>query len=1025
MSPLDVRTYGYRFAAELATGARDPDLWEKLLTRVERSSFLARQAEHHGDFEQTSRDLELHFLPELVRRREWPRFLHLALVAANLRGLAEDLDEPPILRALARSGRLPLAEKLVAQLADPLRRARARAVLAATVPASAEEFGRLVDALRDDLDDDLRRDARRRDPAAAAAWCETLVAIAACVGPELRARWPAWVAELAGRDVRDGRDDGLADRAWRALAESFLQRGEEDAEELWSSLRGIRDPAALAEFVPDRLALGRRADPWPLLRRLRDLDPVQGGELAWRAAVAVLGAEAAEPPGIAAHAAEAGWRRAAAELGPAPWSERLVETGRRLWAALPEEVIAALLAEIGDPVARAGLAVVRLEAHPASGTAGPALDAVERVSEPAPRLHWALRYLLARPREPRREVEAQAAAVVRHLARVRWAAPAGDLCRYLDLVARVFPRHLRTQAENVLWTPNGDAETLRTLARECGERAVLDELFPRAEDYAAMAGATAAEGFELRREVLVILAGRLCAADRSLDPLGRAAERLLPEEEDGLRCEVARRLAEVGEPALALEAAAGLQSRRLALLTRLEIAPGEVALGPSEIYEAVAANPAVSDERRALAALLELPSDPAAIAREHLEAITRKGRQIEALIDLAHHALAYQRQRFRRGLQDRLAAILPLKEALGVVESDEWLAALTPELVAVGARLGPARAVAEIQEAMERVVGLTMVPWERRKAVLLRLVTGIEGFLSEEGAALTTSQRRRAVGLIEWIGRLPGGRADGDGQAELRRDWHSLLPWLRLVEERLDVPAGRGLFRLREKWTWLTAEQTEVVDLGFLPEIGRRTAESFPAKAAAAGPLRAHACLALSRAPEHVRELVILLSPGAERDRLVLELIRFAPERSLSPELAAALTAEVSPAARPWARAWAWLREATTRSERVWPGALIELAAEALVDLDDPVTAPLRRCAWRAPREECLEALARAAGHALAAGGKPACEQALRLFLNVHLAPALGTPGGEQSSRCLAETAAAEQRAWRLGSRPEAGDARA
>ena len=62
--------------------------------------------------------LERYVLPAAVRFGEWKHFFRYLLTAANLRGLARALDDPEILRALARSGRLLLAEALVERGVD-------------------------------------------------------------------------------------------------------------------------------------------------------------------------------------------------------------------------------------------------------------------------------------------------------------------------------------------------------------------------------------------------------------------------------------------------------------------------------------------------------------------------------------------------------------------------------------------------------------------------------------------------------------------------------------------------------------------------------------------------------------------------------------------------------------------------------------------------------------------------------------------------------------------------------------------
>jgi hypothetical protein len=1020
MNVLDLETYRFLYAARHAAEAGTARSWDRLFARVDRKGFLGGQAAFFGDFDRTMEDLERRYLPEAIRRGDWERFLRYALVAASLRGLAEDVDEPSILGVLVRGGRLALAEKLVAQLPDPLRRATARAELAGTQPRSSDAFGRLIEGVRKDLDTPRRQATEVPDGTAAEAWCDALVTIAERLGPDLRQRWAEWIAELTVDNRGLDRHADRADRVRRAVAESFLDRGELEARELWSALSGIRSAETVRLFLPQRLASTAPPEPWSLLRRIRDLTADWGRELAWEAALALLARQAIGADAAAGSENDAvSWQRAVAELGPAPWSESFVEAGRPLWPCLSEAPLARLHSEVAQPVIRTALAVTRMEESGSCTDADRLVSEIEEISAPRPRLHWALRYLLARPREPRRDLEAQTAGVVHYLARLRWVAPAQDLRRFVDLVARVFPKDARSQLENVLWTPGGNAETLRTLAHQSGRRAVVDELFQRTEDYAAMAGATAAEGFELRREVLMIIAARLCVEDRCLDHLESAAKRLLPEEEDDLRCEVARALAAAGAPSLALEAASGLRARRRALLTRLEIAPPEGSLTPPQLYAAVAANTSVADEHHALAALLEQPVDPAQIAAAHCEPIERKGRQIEALVDLARHALAFQRRKFRRGLQDRIATIVPLKEALGVVESDAWLAALTPELVSVGSTLGHPQAVAEIREAIERVAGMVEVARERRRGVILQLIAGIESALSEDGAPLSPPSRRRLLALVEWIGRLPQAGEDGPGRTELRRDWHRFLPWLRLIEERAGVAPGRGLDRLRRKWSWLSAEQQSIADLCFPPDPERCAEGAGLTPAGTTDRLRALACLALRDTPEQVPELVAQVPPGPERDHVVLELIRFSPRGALPAEVAGELAAMVEAPTRPWVTTWLSALAPCARAETDGVEALANLVAESLLDLDDPTTSPIRRWVWRVSQDFALPKLADAALSALESGGRRGCEQGLRIFLNAYLAPQLGQEA-EDTSRRLADVESALEWARTLGEPPTA-----
>ncbi len=77
--------------------------WPRLFDLLETKPFLADQVKGLGGFQASGEDLETYALAGAIEARDWQRFLHYAALALNLRGLAEDLTEPTILRALAGS----------------------------------------------------------------------------------------------------------------------------------------------------------------------------------------------------------------------------------------------------------------------------------------------------------------------------------------------------------------------------------------------------------------------------------------------------------------------------------------------------------------------------------------------------------------------------------------------------------------------------------------------------------------------------------------------------------------------------------------------------------------------------------------------------------------------------------------------------------------------------------------------------------------------------------------------------------
>ncbi len=995
-------SYFFRFGAHHVARAGTPENWQRFFRAVESQGHFSRQAEHFGSFEQTSEDLETHCLPAVVELQDWDRFVHYGLIAANLRGLAEALAKENVLEPLTLHGRLGLAESLVDRLPDPATRARARAVIAGALGCGRPE----LDRVRDQLLQDLGSARAPTDPDTAEVWCRTLENVAR-LGRELRQCWTPWIDRLAAWP-------DLAVRAWKAVAEGLIEGGDLETPELWQAVGAINDHGYLLVDLPRRLADADPDDRQRLFEQIRHLEP-HGEQIAWSTRAAVSGR-------LVAGEATAQWRRAVDDWGSIPWSLELVEAGRELWGKLAPELFEQLTDGI-DGTVSAALRITRLEHLPDGVDGSAALRAIDQIPFPPQRLHWSLRYLATRPRGAA-EPKGQLVAVGEYLARRRYVAPADDLCRFLNLVTSIFPRRLRLEVQNVLWAPESRSEVLRTLAREARSAGLLEELFERVERYASTVAANEAEAFELRLEILVMLTRRLCAMGRSLVALEDAVERLLPEERDTLRAAVAEEMGAIGDTDLARKAShpirPGHLRRRTRLATATEAELGKL-LAPGALYAAVADVSVVEDERLALAALLEAPVDAADLARRRFEGIRGKGREIQALVDLAWHTLAFQERHLDRRRQDRLAALMPLKQALGVVESDTWLVALTPELAALGSRLGTTQALAELKEATEKIVRHSSVPWSRREAALEALLVRLGCFFSGRDGELSAAQYRAAASFVDWLTDLPLTLADAPEAAELRRHWHRLVP--RIVAARQRLPsrvAGRlrpswqarlGLVprkantdsammsrkfeRFRGAWGDLQPAQEGILRLCFasLEEQLRGADEITNADEPDPNVLQALIYLLATEAPERVPALVKRLPAGAERDRLILRWIRNGWAPAQDDQLFELLSSERVHSGKIWHGLHGDLI-----GEDAWVAELCETISRAELDSSDPRTTELRRRLWRLDRRHLPE-LARAVIGALIAGGRGGCERGLRLFLNALIGPRLGeVSSGEAGS---------------------------
>jgi hypothetical protein len=980
--------------------ARD---WDRLFLLIDRGEHRVRQARFFESFNRPGTDLEEHALPAAIELQDWERFSRYTLIAANLRGLAEELADEEILRALARQGQSRLAAGLAAQLADPLRRAWARAVLAAA--SEGADRAELVRNVRDELDGFSGPLTAGRHP--------LLQGIARHLGPELdnlwRDRLPGWVTESNQQD----------ELRW-TLAEAWAARNGPLDPKCCETLAGI-DPQILIErlaslwlrYGPDDLAKIRL-----LAAQLGDPD----GRLFWSIAVPVLSRLASAADNSVW--AERAWERQVAPGPPIPWSPALIEQGRDLFSLFSLAAADRLANELSDPILRAALRVVRLEQRRDPERALAAFKAVEALTEPAVKLHWALRTALTWPEEDAKERYRLASILRDHLHRRRYALDATDLARFLDLVAGTYRNFLRAQIDNVVWAPEMKPDALLTLVESITRPEVLAGLIERGESYAAVVGATEAEGFELRTRLLIRAARRLCRLRGAWDE--EVVEKLLPEEEDELREVAARELAALAKTDDAWKVTEKIRSPRRKLIVQLSIAPERISFDPETLYRAVANVDAAEDERLALEMLAEPPLDPEALIERYLTPMRSRERQVQALVDLARRAQALE-ELHREGQRDPMAPLQLVRGSLTAVGSDEHLLGLTLELAELAAPLQRARALAEVHEACEVILLRLDVPWEPRREACERLLARLGPILLERPIRNREFMARcgAVAGLINLLVDLPDKAEESAAREQLRARWHEVFPVILAAAARLPglvavhlahplrarvwghwLPEFSQLVgwerswrildrlegrlprfqrdRLRTRWNgiefekftaaweWLAADQKEILRLCFdhpreLP--GRITGAAGERglifRLAVADPQRLPEVLCRFEEPERSRIALSLMRDGwvcAEKNPAVLANLR---------------TIIGDPALQ---------LEAEARQEgEAWLGALAERVAQHGLDPDEPSTwSLLRRLRDEAP-PKAVPILADAVLDSLGRGRERG-EAAFRVWLNGLLA---------------------------------------
>lgn len=956
--PQERREYRYR---QVVSHLSSAEAWTQLFALLEDKPFLADQADFLGGFEVTGADIERHALTAAVRIADWDRFLRYSSMALSLRGLAEGLAEPEILRALVQGNRLALARDAVDRLAEAPRRAAARAVLAA---ACRSRHGSAVPELLRGIEEDLE---------AAPPTSAILSTIARCLGPELSSRWREWTGRLP---------DG-AGAVWAAVAESWLERGETGSAALWTALAEIGDPRRVLELITrigeiDRGEIGER---FARIHSLFGEDVVSRRH----ALAAFLSRQSRCRP----EAAVAAWSLWMA-CEPIPWTAALVEACRELIQRLEPRRIETFCATLETPEAVAAARVADLEAHPEDRRAATALQAVSRIPDGPAKLHWSLRYLAARPLEPAGEVRGQVGAVAAYLHELRYDVDGRDLCRFLDLADPFFPRDLSRLIEDVAWSPSSRPETLLTLATETTRERVAELLLETAERFAAAVSLTEAEGFRLRGELIRRAACRLCLLRTDLKGFFIASGRLLPEEEDALREALAPALAASGRRAQAAEIADGIGNARQRFLTQLRILPDgkipETYLASRSLYAAMASTQPIEEERLALTALLANPFDPQELLRQWIAPIPSGELQTAALLRLARQTLAFQRSFYRRR-QDPTAALEVVRGSIAV-ETDEQLAALTPEIAALGAEAGPREAVSELQEAARQLADLTTVAWTTRLHAFEALLAAVSPIFLTGRQKPGRRHLRRVLAVLEAVARLPIGPRPKPGLDELRSRWHEILPILLAAADRLPRIAPSFFLALRAGmvacqdagggaaktiFSFCLAPATERLGLAASPH---------PELAGAL------AYLLAGRRPARLPEILQPLDP-AIRDALILRLVRFRwlPEGSAAP----LVSSIADPVRREEAALWAW-RDG--RDSEGWIALLAKLVSSRRLDPSAPGTQEILDRLWACEPATSRPALAGAFANAVRASRERG-EAALRLWLHAHLAPRPGTGNAE------------------------------
>lgn len=961
----------------MSTGT-EHSLWRLLETKT----YFADQARYLGSFHQSSNDLEEAVLPTAIRTGDWNRFLHYALVALNLRSLADRLSEEELLGILVRRGYTELALDAAGRLADQFRRLNARTAIGIHLDRTGRHFAELLEPLREDLENL----PPPKDKTSADRSRGILIELARAFGLELEValerQADTWPEALWTR--------GLNDELWVAAAWGCLGRSAgKPGEDTWFFLAKVHSPEVVSNHLPEMLASVKDIeDAEEILTRVRALETV-GEELLWRCRLALLSNLSNRQPEVARDL----WRRWR-QPSPVPWSTDLVVLGADFLGHQPQKELEHLVADIRDVEARVALWLAGLYGRKARGEAAgiegmaasarAAIDALPQAEQPG----WMLLWISAVHTFPVPGLGVELVRLETLLRQTAYAASGEMMTTFFDLAAVLSPRHLRVWLADAILTSTHGSELLLVLAERASEEGVLKTLWQHSESYLLGLTLSTDEATALWTQILTTLASRLTVLCRDLFYLEEACSKV--RDEDALRAAAVAALADAGQTELAARVCAGINGSRERRLAELRFLSGTAAIEEplvlDELYEALASVDEAEDEMKILASLSSPERSIETLFRRWLASLVHHHRQVPALIRLLEHraggsGVARREQRVGWHILEKAMANSP---------PDSSLVALVPELPVLSRPLGMDRAATEVYESFRQLLRLTQIPWSDRRWALESLLARIDAIFF----ARPSRPSGRAWRVAELFRALAAELFTVDEPLEAREQ---LLPPLVAVVERLPPEVARHLRHLRPSRRlskgWLSLgvghgsrpdalAESRILSFYMAGDAQRLSSARRLLTDPGTSPreVQVLAYLLSNRNPEMVPALVAILPASMERDDLSLRLIRHG---WIAGEMAGDLLDQIhDPLLNLEGNLWRDLEANGGNAEETWCQKLTAFVAQRDLDPDD-----LRYEPWlRALREEGsgrgLPDLAEAFRRTLASGSTGRAWCTLRTWLH-------------------------------------------
>jgi hypothetical protein len=742
----DKSTYLY---TSLIRHLYDAHAWSRLFELVETKHFLAHKADFFATFQPILDDLEIYVIPAAIATGNWNRFLLYTLISNNLRNLSENLGEPRVFALLLANGQQSLAEDLARRSPAALR-PEMYAAIAAELSRDDPQYSKLLRVIVEDI----ASLPAPRDLSDAKARTTLLAKVVFYLGLEFIApherflktieAWPEFKSSI-----------------WIAAAQGYLARGIE-LSYFWEAVRRIDNSQALVDLLPRSvLEASEPLSPYQLLEDLEFL-PIQDDAVFWYTWMASLARQARYDPQGCMEL----WHDFTSDRR-VPWSPELVELGRDFLSCFPPAEIEELYLSM-DPLARVTLRTVILEANPDLQKAEAAYWSLQDLPWNPGRIHWTLRYLLARPSEPVTRTRSEALSTLRRLSSSLESLSSLDLARVLDVTSRYLPKEVSSQLRLLAKSRHLSARFLE-IAGHSRSIDVLETIRLHANELADDL-APAASRQRIYEALLRLTNLKICCLWGDAASLGASLSLLDAKHADELCAEVAEALALKGYLQQAREACDKIKQPSLRLRTFLSVLPPDLVppdlLTPRKLYEA-AASTRLSDREVALFTDLARNTAKQDYVRRYLVATNERG---EHPRDASFHfPLRFQKEVTRFVVDDP--------------EPDpaRHLRQIRKALIDLHhSRLSDARFHAT--QILSTILMMSSISWPAKRQVIEWLLAMIEEVNRKENVSVST--HRLLAQAVESIARLPSEILDPEIRKVIQADWHEVFPLLIAFVER-------------------------------------------------------------------------------------------------------------------------------------------------------------------------------------------------------------------------------------------------